>query len=75
MPKELTGPTALHAIARESEAHGLTVNADHFTRLAKQWEATDQYIELLETQLAEQGKPIPMRPMPQHAITPTDRRH
>ena len=29
----------------------------------------------LETQLAEQGRPIPMRPTPQHAITPTDRRH
>jgi hypothetical protein len=75
MPKELTGPDALHAIARENEGLGLTVNADHFTRLAKQWEAADQYIELLETQLADQGKPIPPRPLPRHAVTPSDRRH
>lgn len=75
MPKELTGPDALHAIAHENEGHGLSVNADYFTRLAKQWQADEQYIELLEARLADQGKPIPPRPLPHHAVTPTDRRH
>ena len=75
MPKELTGPEALHAMAREATAHGLTVNADHYTRLGNQWESLEQYAEVLETQLAEQGKAIPPRPLPQHAVTPTDRRH
>ena len=47
----------------------------NFLRLEKQWRADEQYIELLQTQLHDQGKAIPDRPMPQHAITPTDRRH
>ena len=58
MPKELTGPEALHAIAR----------------LANQWEAADQYILMLETRLAVKGQLIPQRPLPRHAVTPTDRR-
>ncbi|WP_447940129.1 hypothetical protein [Pseudoxanthomonas mexicana] len=75
MPKELTGPEALHAIARENEAHGLTINADHFTRLGNQWQALEQYVELLESERAEHGKPLPPRPLPSHAVTPSDRRH
>lgn len=75
MPQALNGPEALHAVARENEAYGLSVNADHFTRLGNQWSADQQYIELLETRLFDQGKPIPERPLPQHAVTPTDRRH
>lgn len=74
MPKELTGPEALHAIARQNEAQGLSVNADHFTRLANQWEAADQYILMLETRLAAKGQLIPQRPLPRYAVTPTDRR-
>ena len=68
MPKELTGPEALHALARQSEAQGLSVNADHFTRLAKQWEAADHYIVMLETRLAVTGQLIPQRPLPRHNI-------
>lgn len=75
MPKELTGPEALYAIAQANEGLGLTTNADHFTRLAKQWQADEQYIEVLETQLAEQGRPVPPRQLPGHAVTPTDSRH
>lgn len=75
MPKELTGPDALHAIARANEGQGLDVNAAAFTRLGNQWSADQQYIQLLETELHEKGKPIPDRPLPQHAVTPTDRRH
>ena len=75
MPKELTGPAALGALANAAEGKGLPIDADHFERLEKQWRADEQYIELLQTQLHDQGKPIPERSMPQHAITPTDRRH
>lgn len=75
MPKELTGSAALGALANAAEGKGLPIDAANFERLEKQWRADEQYIELLQTQLHEQGKPIPDRPMPQHAITPTDRRH
>lgn len=75
MPKELTGPDALGALANAAEGKGLPIDADNFERLEKQWRADRQYIEVLETQLADQGQPIPDRAMPKHAVTPTDRRH
>lgn len=75
MPKELIGSAALGALANAAEGKGLPIDAANFERLEKQWRADEQYIELLETQLADQGKPIPPRQLPGHAVTPTDRRH
>lgn len=75
MPKELNGPDALGALANAAEGKGLPIDANHYERLEKQWRADQQYIELLETELHEKGKPIPTRPLPHHAVTPTDRRH